>query len=303
MKNMNDHTNRRFNSLLYLCQICYTFVRHYMADRTCELCGAVFQIPALLKRHQQRKTPCASILDEEDLPESKRNDPNRCKFCGRVYASRASLLQHMRKNCKIIPRESNKEGSEKSHEHMLRKQQREIDALKAQVDAMIATMNGKRQTAPTTKISQRKVSSAVTGTAIRSILDKQHVSTQSTLIIPSPYSSKSKKKMPAALRVAVWIKYIGVEEGIGFCFCCRLSKITRDNFQCGHVISAKDGGEAKLPNLRPICALCNSSMGTRNMQKFAIECGFVPTEEDNEKEIIQFLDWCWNEHSNISDRE
>ena len=40
------------------------------------------------------------------------------------------------------------------------------------------------------------------------------------------------------------------------------------SFHCGHVIAEKNGGSIEITNLRPICQICNSSMGTTNMDVF-----------------------------------
>ena len=41
-----------------------------------------------------------------------------------------------------------------------------------------------------------------------------------------------------------------------------------NSFHCGHVISEADGGPTTVDNLRPVCATCNLSMRTQNMEKF-----------------------------------
>jgi hypothetical protein len=89
---------------------------------------------------------------------------------------------------------------------------------------------------------------------------------------------KKKEKIPATIRNAVWCKYIG-ESNYSKCFCCNYEPITKSNYECGHVISEKNGGNVHLNNLRPICSLCNKSMGTKNMEKFMETYGF----EKNEK--------------------
>lgn len=85
---------------------------------------------------------------------------------------------------------------------------------------------------------------------------------------------KKKDKINAALRNAVWITYMGKDARTGLCWCCRLETISCGNFQCGHVKSEATGGETKLGNLRPICALCNTSMSVKNMEDFQIASGF-----------------------------
>jgi hypothetical protein len=84
---------------------------------------------------------------------------------------------------------------------------------------------------------------------------------------------KKKEKIPATVRNAVWCKYIG-ELNYSKCFCCNYEPITKGNYECGHVISEKNGGNVHLDNLRPICSLCNKSMGTRNMEHFMKQYGF-----------------------------
>ena len=73
-------------------------------------------------------------------------------------------------------------------------------------------------------------------------------------------------------------------------------KLHFDNFHCGHEISEKNGGEIKLNNLKPICMLCNTSMGTMNMSDFIQTYGFknenqfTNTEDSKIGDIINLLD-------------
>ena len=39
-------------------------------------------------------------------------------------------------------------------------------------------------------------------------------------------------------------------------------------FDCGHVVASAIGGQNVVENLRPVCATCNKSMGTQNMEEF-----------------------------------
>tara|TARA_B110000495_G_C22970206_1_gene569371 strand:+ start:57 stop:626 length:570 start_codon:yes stop_codon:yes gene_type:complete len=76
-----------------------------------------------------------------------------------------------------------------------------------------------------------------------------------------------RKSIPKPLRVQVWNKYIGEENGIGKCDVCSI-EIKVSNYDCGHIIAAIDGGEDIINNLVPICRLCNLSMGKENLNDF-----------------------------------
>ena len=84
---------------------------------------------------------------------------------------------------------------------------------------------------------------------------------------------KEKEKIPQRVRFMVWYTYIGkiIE---GKCLCCSESKISIDNFHCGHIVSEKNGGKVTIDNLRPICMQCNTSIGSQNMDKFIERYGF-----------------------------
>jgi hypothetical protein len=87
--------------------------------------------------------------------------------------------------------------------------------------------------------------------------------------------SKIKKEaIPKAVRIKVWSKYIGKYEAKGKCFCCRDKVIDQQDFQCGHIQSEHNGGKVNIQNLRPICGMCNRSMGTKNMFEFMEQYGF-----------------------------
>ena len=52
------------------------------------------------------------------------------------------------------------------------------------------------------------------------------------------------------------------------------SLIDNMSFDCGHIVSEKDGGTQEITNLRPICSACNNSMGTQNMIEYIKTYGF-----------------------------
>ena len=77
-----------------------------------------------------------------------------------------------------------------------------------------------------------------------------------------------KKTIPKAVRVAVWNTYIGEEVGRAKCLVCKTVDISQMRFHCAHVVAEAAGGAASVDNLRPTCATCNTSMGTRNLLEF-----------------------------------
>lgn len=89
-----------------------------------------------------------------------------------------------------------------------------------------------------------------------------------------PPQKKRKRTIPKAVRDKVWSHYIGIEKGTSKCICCRNQQIAQNNFECGHVVAESRGGRETVTNLRPICGLCNRSMGNRNMVKFMQDHGY-----------------------------
>jgi hypothetical protein len=80
-----------------------------------------------------------------------------------------------------------------------------------------------------------------------------------------------RKNIPKHVKTLVWNKYIGSDVAQADCVSCRSEKISIRNFHCGHVVSEAAGGDVTINNLRPICAACNLSMGTKSMNEFTRE--------------------------------
>ena len=92
-----------------------------------------------------------------------------------------------------------------------------------------------------------------------------------TIAASEPKRNKTtgaRKTIPAVVRQRVWETFMGIDRARGACVCCKTSEISCFTFVCGHVMSDADGGEPVVDNLRPICATCNSSMGTSDMRDF-----------------------------------
>ena len=79
---------------------------------------------------------------------------------------------------------------------------------------------------------------------------------------------KKKSVIPKKIKQLVWNKYIGEDKGKSKCLCCKHTEISQMDFHCGHIISEFNGGKITIDNLKPICSLCNSSMGKTNMNEF-----------------------------------
>lgn len=75
-------------------------------------------------------------------------------------------------------------------------------------------------------------------------------------------SENRRKRIPSTIRKKVWSKHFQLIKGE--CFCCQ-KELYMDDFECGHVIPVKDGGENTIENLEPVCRQCNLDMGTINM--------------------------------------
>lgn len=79
---------------------------------------------------------------------------------------------------------------------------------------------------------------------------------------------KRKKTIPKSLKILIWNLYIGEEIGKSKCLCCNNNFIYQSNFEAGHIIAEVNGGKTNKDNLKPICSVCNKSMGTMNLYDF-----------------------------------
>ena len=81
-------------------------------------------------------------------------------------------------------------------------------------------------------------------------------------------TTKKKKAIPKKIKELVWNNHIGHDIASSMCTCCEKTPIKNTDFHCGHVFAEANGGTLDITNLRPICAGCNLSMGTQNMDEF-----------------------------------
>ena len=85
---------------------------------------------------------------------------------------------------------------------------------------------------------------------------------------------RKKQTIPKSVRTHVWDLYIGSNINEHRCICCKKTLIKITNYDVGHVISERDGGTLEISNLRPICSVCNHSMGCTNMVDFVKKYGY-----------------------------
>lgn len=85
---------------------------------------------------------------------------------------------------------------------------------------------------------------------------------------------RKKVKIPSKVRMDVWATYIGEDMAKHKCICCKRVTIKQTDFEVGHVLSEAHGGTLEINNLRPICSVCNKSMGSRNMLDFVKQYGY-----------------------------
>jgi len=112
----------------------------------------------------------------------------------------------------------------------------------------------------------------------------------------------AKKSIPKPLRISVWEEYNG-EEYKAKCYCCKREIISTHNFECGHIISEKNGGATTKENLRPICGTCNKSMSITNMDEFIEKFGFNNINNINNEEDISDIEIFESDQNFISSIE
>lgn len=94
------------------------------------------------------------------------------------------------------------------------------------------------------------------------------------VVKPEPLKKKS---IPKVVKDLAWNKWVGEDVARTKCMCCGVNEIKMSSFHCGHVIAEANGGCMTVDNLRPICAACNLSMKTENLDEFKKRCGFNAT--------------------------
>ena len=135
------------------------------------------------------------------------------------------------------------------------------EAEKAAAKAAKATAAKKPAAEETEKGAPKKATAAAVGGAGIAPAPEPEVAALSI-------EDARRKGIPKHVKTLVWNKHIGAAVNSTKCMSCREELISIRNFHCGHVIAEAKGGDSTINNLRPICAACNSSMGTMSMNEF-----------------------------------
>jgi hypothetical protein len=111
-------------------------------------------------------------------------------------------------------------------------------------------------------------------------------------------------KLPKIKKQEIWSTYIGLDIGKRKCLCCNLNDITQFEFHSAHIIPKSKGGNSTIENLRPICSLCNLSMGDKNMIDFMEENGYDTSRILPKKKVIikcKMRNNQYGKHNNVFD--
>jgi len=190
-----------------------------------------------------------------------------CEFCDGTFASKWSRDRHIRDSCKYapwrLPEDENEPtpDPESGPETSSGAKPRPVDlaALKRQITILES------------KLAQEKdyrIALDAKVDAIATDLDRiLNWSAQAPRPLPT-----QRKKISQPMREAVWRDAFGSAPSLDqICGVCCQTHISFTNFECGHIKSVAGGGDNTVDNLRPICGLCNKSMGARHMDEYMAE--------------------------------
>jgi hypothetical protein len=247
----------------------------------CKRCGYTATTKASLIRHLQSKSPCLTkdnntareVLIAELQKREHKTDTTYCPTCNKLLA-KTNLARH-KKVCK-----------ENTQIYMVQESAEAIQNLQSQIDKLRDELQEHKGQATLTKVSlhlQAQINELRSEFQIHNQLgttqnkelmnhddNRIHVQQPQNENIPIQIKTR-KSKISQAIRIVCWNTYVGEDIGKTHCLCCKTNSITQHNFHCGHVTAEANGGKLQVENLRPICAVCNNSMGTTSMAQFALE--------------------------------
>lgn len=97
-------------------------------------------------------------------------------------------------------------------------------------------------------------------------------------------SPPPRKALPAHVRQTVWdrAEKIMVDNNqVALCAICK-EHLKFTTFECGHIVSVKNGGSDEPENLTPMCGRCNRSLGAHNFDTSESEASEPEAHEGHE---------------------
>lgn len=208
-----------------------------------------------------------------------------CERCGHDGKTKGNLIQHLRKQKECLPTFSQRKR-QIIIDDLTRKSEKPKVHKCTYCDQMFSSPQGKHQhgqVCPSNPQNKLKSRVLLLENRVKQLQEELKVSRQSSTKVPpalhdtkestqdNTTSKKAKQKINHALKIKVWDTYVGDTIGKTKCFCCQNIDITQHNYHCGHVQAEAHGGTLHVDNLRPICCVCNNSMGTQNLLEFKRE--------------------------------
>ena len=103
---------------------------------------------------------------------------------------------------------------------------------------------------------------------VTKFVSKYEITRANLFYTPLTTEPHKRQHIPHQRKTEVWNHHVGEEVGTSLCKCCKLVTISSRDFITGHIVPDCKGGSIDVSNLLPICAGCNSSMGTTNMHEY-----------------------------------
>lgn len=234
----------------------------------------------------------STLINDENMPTNKVYN-FYCPRCDHPTDFKGNLISHLksRKECKIAPHNINKENiCRETILELLKAPEPKLPQIecphcnktvgKANFARHLKTCKDKqdkeinldelvKQQADTIEVLTKQIE-YLQSSQVKIILNIQETNNK------AEQSDKKykKKKISHTVRIKCWNVHIGEMIPKTKCMCCYNIDITQHNFHCGHVIAESNGGTHKIENLLPVCNVCNSSMGSMNMNDFKHLHGF-----------------------------
>ena len=102
-------------------------------------------------------------------------------------------------------------------------------------------------------------------------IDSDSSDEENKYLIIKPIKARH-KKITSAFKHEVWLQYFP-NTITGTCQCCKINSIMCLDFICRRIMNTLVSDNNVLENFKPICRLCNNSIGTKNMNDYMTEYG------------------------------